>query len=625
MRHEWLKDAVFYEVYPQSFQDSNADGIGDFAGIVSRLDHIANLGCNAIWINPCFDSSFYDAGYDVRDYYKTAARYGSNADLRNLFDEAHRRGIRVLLDLVPGHTAVDNPWFAESCKDERNAWTDRYIWRPMTQSPDLNSPYQSIRGFMGGIAERPDAAAVNCFSTQVCLNYGFGTVTEDWQFAADSPEAEGGRLLLEDIMDFWLGLGCDGFRVDMAASLVKEDTPDHQWTSLLWRRIREHLDRTHPDAVLVSEWGNPQEALHAGFDMDFLLHFGPSHYLDLFRENPWFSAAAAAAGTGNVREFVDAYRAMADGTAGKGYICIPSGNHDMVRMRDTLTPDEMKLAFAFLMTMPGCPFVYYGDEIGMAYVHGLRSKEGGYERTGARTPMQWDDSTNAGFSAARRGDLYLPLDDGTDHADLADTGERIAARLRDGDTSAVSTENAGSSENAGSVATAGGTSATAATSNATSDAVAAAATRVGTAAARPNVAAQTGDPSSLLETVRSLIALRHAHPALQADSDVRFLYVEDHAYPLVYERTAQAAGCAAGTAAADNPDGAADADTITAAAGERIVVAINPSGTDATCPLESAPGAVLHVVSHSPANAASATWTNGTLTVPAGSATIFVA
>ncbi|MCH9275952.1 alpha-amylase family glycosyl hydrolase [Bifidobacterium amazonense] len=549
MRHEWLNDAVFYEVYPQSFQDSNADGIGDFAGIVSRLDHIAGLGCNAIWINPCFDSSFYDAGYDVRDYYKTAARYGGNEDLRHLFDEAHRRGIRVLLDLVPGHTAIDNPWFAESCKDERNAWTDRYIWRPIGQTPSLNSPYESVRGFIGGIAERPDAAAVNCFSTQVCLNYGFGTVTEDWQFAADSPEAEGGRLLLEDIMDFWLGLGCDGFRVDMAASLVKEDTPDHQWTSLLWRRIREHLDQTHPDAVLVSEWGNPKEALHAGFDMDFLLHFGPSHYLDLFRDNPWFSAVAAAAGTADVRAFVDTYRSMVDDTAGEGYICIPSGNHDMVRMRDTLTPDEMKLAFAFLMTMPGCPFVYYGDEIGMAYVHGLKSKEGGYERTGARTPMQWDDSTNAGFSAARRTDLYLPLDDGTGHAALADTGERIAA--------------AGTSD--------------------------------GT---RPNVAAQTGDPSSLLETVRSLIALRHAHPALQADGGIRFLYAEDHAYPLVYERTATA-----------------DAN----AAGERIIVAINPSGTDATSPLEAAPGAVLHTVGRSPA-----TWADGLLTVPAGSATVFI-
>ena len=400
----WLTDAVFYEVYPQSFQDSNADGIGDFNGIIARLDYIRDLGCNAIWINPCFDSSFYDAGYDVRDYYRTAPRYGSNEDLRRLFDEAHSRGIRVLLDLVPGHTAIDHPWFRESAKGTRNACTDRYIWsNPGTQ--DANSPYESIHGFLCGISERPERAAINCFATQPCLNYGFGTVTEDWQFAADSPEAEATRLLMQDIMAFWLGLGCDGFRVDMAASLVKED-PGHVWTSQLWRKVREFLDERFPEAVLVSEWGNPSEALNAGFDMDFLLHFGPSHYMDLFRERPFFAGDPQA----DIAAFARAYdQAYAD-TYGKGYICIPSGNHDMIRMRDTLSEEQMKLAFLFLLTMPGCPFIYYGDEIGMRYVHGLVSKEGGYERTGSRTPMQWDGSTNAGFSAAPAEDLYLPLD-----------------------------------------------------------------------------------------------------------------------------------------------------------------------------------------------------------------------
>ena len=344
----WLTDAVFYEVYPQSFQDSNADGIGDFNGIIARLDYIRDLGCNAIWINPCFDSSFYDAGYDVRDYYRTAPRYGSNEDLRRLFDEAHSRGIRVLLDLVPGHTAIDHPWFRESAKGTRNACTDRYIWsNPGTQ--DANSPYESIHGFLCGISERPERAAINCFATQPCLNYGFGTVTEDWQFAADSPEAEATRLLMQDIMAFWLGLGCDGFRVDMAASLVKED-PGHVWTSQLWRKVREFLDERFPEAVLVSEWGNPSEALNAGFDMDFLLHFGPSHYMDLFRERPFFAGDPQA----DIAAFARAYDQTYADTHGKGYICIPSGNHDMIRMRDTLSEEQMKLAFLFLLTMP-CP------------------------------------------------------------------------------------------------------------------------------------------------------------------------------------------------------------------------------------------------------------------------------
>lgn len=413
MSAPWLDTAVFYEIYPQSFRDSNADGIGDFAGIIERLDYIRDLGCTAIWINPCFDSSFHDAGYDVRDYYRTAPRYGTNEDLRRLFDEAHARGMHVLLDLVPGHTGIDHPWFRESARHARNPWTDRYIWAPMDRQ-GADSSYDSIRGFLCGISERPDCAAINFFATQPCLNYGFGTVTEDWQFAADSPEAQAGRLLIQDIMDFWLSLGCDGFRVDMAASLVKED-PGHVWTRRLWRQVRGFLDERHPEAALVSEWGDPIEALDAGFDMDFLLHFGPSHYLDLFRERPWFAGGADADITAFARAYADAYGRTRD----HGLICIPSGNHDMVRMRETLAPDQMKLAFAFLMTMPGCPFVYYGDEIGMRYAHGLPSKEGGYERTGSRTPMQWDETANAGFSSAPAADLYLPVDGSADRPTVA--------------------------------------------------------------------------------------------------------------------------------------------------------------------------------------------------------------
>lgn len=114
----WLKDAIFYEIYPQSFNDTNADGIGDLNGIIEKLDYIKDLGCNALWINPCFDSPFYDAGYDVSDYYKIAPRYGTNEDARRLFSIAHEKGIHVLLDLVPGHTSIMHPWFAKcmSCQ-----------------------------------------------------------------------------------------------------------------------------------------------------------------------------------------------------------------------------------------------------------------------------------------------------------------------------------------------------------------------------------------------------------------------------------------------------------------------------------------------------------------------------
>ena len=398
----WLKDAIFYQIYPQSFYDSNADGIGDFRGIEEKLSYLEDLGVNAIWMNPCFDSSFFDAGYDVRDYFLTAPRYGTNEDLKHLFEAVHARGMHILLDLVPGHTAIDHPWFIESCRDEKNPSTDRYIWRvggPRWQY------YQGIAGFLSGISERPGMAAFNCFSTQPALNYGFGKVTEPWQYSCESLEAEQMRVQMQEIMSFWLDLGCDGFRVDMAGSLVKEDE-GRAATIRLWKKVRAFLDISYPEAVLVSEWGIPSQALEAGFHMDFLLHTGPTHYMDLFRENPYFSRS----GREDLSEFSAYYREAYTETKGKGLICIPSGNHDMIRMRETLTPEEAKLAFTFLLTMPGCPFVYYGDEIGMAYVHGLKSKEGGYERTGSRTPMQWNHRVNAGFSAASPERLYLPLD-----------------------------------------------------------------------------------------------------------------------------------------------------------------------------------------------------------------------
>ncbi len=400
---KWLENAVFYEIYPQSFQDSNGDGIGDFKGIIRRLDYIRDLGCNAIWMNPCFVSPFYDAGYDVTDFYQAAPRYGTNEDLKELFDEVHRRDMHILLDLVAGHTSLESPWFKASCLAEENDWTSRFIWTDSVM--EETGEISGIRNWLRGISERDGAVAMNCFSTQPALNYGFGEVTKPWQTAADSPEAEQGRLLLQDIMSFWLDMGCDGFRVDMAASLVKAD-PGHKWTKRLWQQVRAFLDEHYPQAVLISEWGDPKEAIEAGFHMDFLLHSGPTCYMKLFRENPYFSRK----GTGDISQFVQTYESYYQLTKQKGYCCIPSGNHDMKRMRATLDEEEMKLAFAFLFTMPGCPFLYYGDETGMRYLEDLTSKEGGYDRTGSRTPMQWDHSVNAGFSTAPAEKLYLPLD-----------------------------------------------------------------------------------------------------------------------------------------------------------------------------------------------------------------------
>ena len=397
-RPEWLDTAVFYEIYPQSFKDTDGDGIGNIDGITEKLSYIKELGCSAIWINPCFDSPFGDAGYDVADYCKVAPRYGTNDDLVRLFEKAHELGMHVILDLVPGHTSWKHPWFLESMKAEKNEFTDRYIWTDSIWEEPAG--YGSLRG----ISDRDGSCVVNFFTHQPALNYGFYKPDRPWQQPMDSEGALSTREAVKDVMRFWLSKGCDGFRVDMAGSLVKNDE-DGKGTIALWQDMREFLDREYPEAAMVSEWGEPDKSLQGGFHMDFLLHFGPSHYNDLFRcEAPFFE------GRGDASEFVAKYMENYEKSERKGLICIPSGNHDMDRLARHISEKNRRLAFAFLLSMPGAPYIYYGDEIGMNYVEGLTSVEGGYGRTGSRSPMQWDDSENAGFSTAPSNKLYIPQD-----------------------------------------------------------------------------------------------------------------------------------------------------------------------------------------------------------------------
>ena len=452
---KWLDNAVFYEIYPQSFCDTNADGIGDFQGIIAHIDDIAELGCNAIWMNPCFASPFGDAGYDVSDYCTAAPRYGTNADLKQLFDAVHARGMHILLDLVPGHTSWEHPWFRESMKAERNPYTDRYIWTDsIWESPEC---LPSLRG----ISDVDGSCAVNFFSHQPALNYGFLRPEKPWQQAMDAPGPRATREAIKEIMRFWLSMGCDGFRVDMAGSLVKNDI-DGSGNIALWQDFRAFLDREFPEAALISEWGEPDKSLRGGFHMDFLLHFGPSHYNDLFRcEHPFF------AGNGDCAAFVKKYIESYEASNG-GLICIPSGNHDMDRLARHIHGERRKLAFLFLLTVPGAPFIYYGDEIGMRYVENLTSVEGGYGRTGSRSPMQWDSSVNAGFSAAPPDRLYIPIDPDED---------------------------------------------------------------------RPTVAAQKQDPDSLRSTVKALIAVRQAHPALQTNGKIEFLRADNQI--MAYRRASE--------------------------------------------------------------------------------------
>ena len=469
----WLEDAVFYEIYPQTFCDSNGDGIGDIPGIINKLDYLKCLGVTALWLNPCFESPFWDAGYDVSDYYKVAPRYGTNADLKRLFEEARKLGIRVLLDLVPGHTSIEHPWFKQSCKHEPNVFTDWYIWTDSAWKWDVPG-YRVISGH----SERDAAYVTNFFYFQPALNYGFANPdpAQPWQQPVDAPGPQAVRHELRRIMAFWLDMGASGFRVDMAMAMVKGD-PSQVETMRLWQEMRTWLQGKYSDACLVAEWGKPNQSIKGGFHIDFTLPCAFPGYAALLRKpygkgnghDPYGFSFFDPAGMGNIREFLDEYLEHYEATRGKGQIALITGNHDISpRLSKGRAASDLVLVYLLLLTMPGTPFIYYGDEIGMRTVEGLPSKEGGYQRTGSRTPMQWDDSPNAGFSTAPAGQLYLPIDADAD---------------------------------------------------------------------RPTVAAQDGDPNSLLNTVRKLISLRRKHMALCASATFEPVYAQAGKYPLVYKRS----------------------------------------------------------------------------------------
>ena len=437
MAAKWLKDTVFYEIYPQSFKDTNSDGIGDFNGIIEKLDYIKSLGCNALWINPCYDSPFKDA----------------------------------LLDLVPGHTSEEHPWFVESQKAEKNEYSDRFIWTDFCFRGAGGLPY------VGGESERSGCYILNFFKCQPALNYGFYKVTEPWQKSFRDPAAIATREALKDIMRFWLSHGCDGFRVDMASSLVKNDDEKKTGTSAIWKDVRRMLDLEFPDAAMVAEWSNPSLSLRCGYDMDFVLNEQGGGYSTLMRDyynhggsihgdrnaedHSYFKKDAG----GSITRFLDQYLDWYEDTKELGYISVLTCNHDTIRPSYNLDTTELKLAYSFLFTLPGVPFLYYGDEIGMKYLE-VPTKEGGYFRTGARTPMQWDSGANLGFSEGEASDLYLPVD---------------------------------SSEDA------------------------------------PTVAAQEKDSASLLNTVRAILTLRHQEEDLQADADFKVVCSEA-GKPFVYSR-----------------------------------------------------------------------------------------
>ena len=464
---DWLENSVFYNIYPQSFYDSNDDGIGDLQGITQKLEYINDMGFNALWLNPFYESPFRDAGYDVADFYKVAPRYGSNHDFELLCEKAHNLGIKVCIDLVAGHTALECEWFKKSCEPEKNEYTNRYIW---TDNWGKNYKGECI----GGYARRDGMYMKNFFYCQPALNYGFANIDQpEWQLPPEHPDCVATKEELKNIMRYWIGLGADGFRVDMAPSLIKNDY-DGTGIAKFWNEIRQMFDKEFPQCVLISEWSDPAAAINAGFHIDFLIHINYKAYSSLFRYEKGTNNCDDMSlghsffrkeGNGNIQNFLEEYLYHLHATKNKGYISIPTGNHDLPRISLLRDRKELETAYAFIMNLPGIPFVYYGDEIGMKYFPDLPSKEGGFNRTGSRTPMQWNSGVNAGFSKADAKDLYLPVDEGG-----------------------------------------------------------------------PNAEDQMKDPHSLLNRMKELISLRKSSKALSADGEIEFLNLKYGGYPLVFKR-----------------------------------------------------------------------------------------
>ena len=400
---KWLEKAVFYEIYPQSFMDSNGDGIGDLEGICRKLDYIKGMGFNAIWLNPIYESLFFDAGYDVSDYLKVAKRYGGNKALTKLISKCHEKGIHLILDLVPGHTAINHKWFKESCKAKQNAYTSRFIWNKDIWNVDPK--FNWIRGFY----ERNGAAMINFFSIQPKLNFGFQTIEHpEYEETPDGEGPQGTIHAMEDIVRFYLKQGIDGFRVDMAGWLVARD-PEGKGTMRVWRQFFQDIKAEFPETAFVSEWAEPTKSLDSGFDMDFMLqdlHYN-SFGLPFRGDHPFFQKDGD---NETMAKYLSLLQPLVEFAQGKGrYLACISGNHDTVRLSEWLDKKEAALAYFFMATMPNVPFFYYGDELLMHYLKDIPSVEGGYQRTGSRSPMQWDASKpSAGFSKSKK--TYIRLD-----------------------------------------------------------------------------------------------------------------------------------------------------------------------------------------------------------------------
>lgn len=412
----WWQTAVFYQVYPRSFQDTDGDGIGDLQGVINRLDYLVELGIDAIWLSPIFPSPMVDFGYDVSDYFDIHPIFGDLDTFDRLLEEAHRRDLKIILDFVPNHTSDQHPWFVESRSARDNPKRDWYIWRDAKED---GSPPNNWESMFGGSAwewdEKTGQYYLHTFvREQPDLNWRNPDVVE----------------AMHNVLRFWLDRGVDGFRVDAIVCLMKDEQlrdnpaalPDSH--AAKWGHTLEPLYTLHqPDTfqkvrdmrALFDEY---EERVHIGETgtPDFaglLPYYGDP--LDGYDIPYNFSLLTASWDAEQIRSLVEAYYEVLPRGGWPNFVF---GNHDIHRLATRYGYENHRSVGMLLLTLWGIPTIYYGDEIGMTDVFipveqridpwGINKPDADFGRDPERTPMQWDSSPNAGFTEGRP---WLPLAD----------------------------------------------------------------------------------------------------------------------------------------------------------------------------------------------------------------------
>lgn len=306
----------------------------------------------------------------------------------------------MCIDLVPGHTSEEHPFFLRSGEEAHNEYSDMFIWT--NDVWNYNPKYKLI----SGRHPRNGNYMVNFFSFQPALNFGFKDIDDpSWQMSYKDERTFKARNYICDVIIYWLKVGVDGFRVDMADSLVKNDD-NKEATIEVWNYIFGVVKAKFAHAFFVSEWCNPWQAFKAGFDSDFVLDHWDNFYHAFIRADEYSNGPSVLNG-GDLSFFINDLKARYEASINEGgYLAYISGNHDVLRLTHYASIDKIKIYYMLMFFLPGIPFIYYGDEIGMGYKK-LANKDGGYQRVGSRTPMQWDHTVNDGFSKAK--ELYLPV------------------------------------------------------------------------------------------------------------------------------------------------------------------------------------------------------------------------